>query len=374
MYRQYGDLQTDWPTKGAQTMLNREPEMNLKGKWEYEDGLMLNGMYAIYKTTHEKAYFDYIKHNIDEFIDDEGHIKSYHRDEWSLDFINNGKAVLDLYDETHDPKYKAVADRLYDQLLSQPRTDIDVFWHKQIYPNQIWLDGLYMGSVFYARYQKTFGITDHLEDVVHQFLGAYKATYDEKTGLCYHATDVSRKAFWCDPETGHSPHFWTRSIGWFVMAIVDVMEYLPADLDGREQMLSNLRDLLKALRKVADPKTGLWYQVTDEGDRPMNYLESSGSLMILNAIAKGLRMGYLDEAEWSDFLKNGFENALQQFISVDRHDYVNVNKIAHVGGLGGANKRDGSFAYYMSEPIVVNDHKGVGPFLLLANEMRQRLN
>jgi unsaturated rhamnogalacturonyl hydrolase len=373
LYRQYGTIRTDWSTKAANTMINREPEMNLKGKWEYEDGLMLNGMYAIYKDTHNTAYLDYIKHNIDEFIAD-GKIKSYHRDEWSLDFINNGKAVLDLYDETHDEKYKQIADILYDQLLQQPRTDTNVFWHKQIYPNQIWLDGLYMGSVFYARYQKTFNITDHLEDVVHQFLGSYEATLDAKTGLCYHATDISRKAFWCDPQTGHSPHFWTRSIGWYVMAMVDVLEYLPTDIKGRDQVLDNLHNLLSALRQVADPQTNLWYQVTDEGDRPMNYLESSGSLMILNAIAKGLRMGYLDETDWGDFLATGYENALQQFISIDRHDYVNVNKIAHVGGLGGANKRDGSFAYYMSEPIVTNDHKGVGPFLLLTNEMKKRLN
>lgn len=374
MYRQYGDINTDWSSKGADTMLKREPRMNLKGKWEYEDGLMLNGIYAIYQATHKKDYLAYVQQNIDEFIDDDGNIKSYHRDEWSLDFINNGKAVLDLFNETHDLKYKRVADRLYDQLLQQPRTDTNVFWHKQIYPNQIWLDGLYMGSVFYARYQKTFGITDHLEDVVHQFLGSYDATFDAVTGLCYHATDVSRKAFWCDPATGHSPHFWTRSIGWYVMAMVDVLDYLPTDIAGRDQLLSNLHHLLNALRKVADPATNLWYQVTDEGDRPMNYLESSGSLMILNAIAKGLRKHYLDETDWQDFLTTGYANAIQQFISIDRHNYVNVNKIAHVGGLGGANKRDGSFAYYISEPIVTNDHKGVGPFLMLANEMQQRLN
>lgn len=372
MYKQYGDTTTDWPNLAAMTMVKREPAMNLKGKWEYEDGLMLNGMYAIYQATKNPRYLKYIRDNMDRYISADGSIKGYYRDELSLDYINNGKVLLDLYEETHDEKYRLAAGTLYQQLLIQPKTKSGIFWHKKIYPNQTWLDGLYMGSVFYARYQATFGITNKLEDVVHQFLASYKATYDEATGLCYHACDESRVAFWCDPATGHAPHFWTRSIGWYVMAMVDVAAYLLDDLPGKDQIHENLVSLLKALRKVADPATNLWYQIPDEGDRPLNYLESSGSLMILNAIAKGLRMGYLDEKDWADFLNKGYQNALQQFITIDRHDYVNVNKIAHVGGLGGANHRDGSFEYYMSEPIVTNDHKGVGPFLMLCNEMALR--
>ncbi|MCH4170291.1 MAG: glycoside hydrolase family 88 protein [Lactobacillus sp.] len=374
MYPKYGDIKTDWPNLAAQTMVSREPNMNLKGKWEYEDGLMLNGVYAIYEATGKKQYLQYIQDNLDRFINDQGQIKGYHREEFNLDHINNGKAVLDLYEETHLEKYKIAADTLYDQLLHQPKTDSGIFWHKQIYPYQVWLDGLYMGSVFYARYQKLFGIQDNLDDVVKQFLGAYDVTYDAKTGLCFHAYDEKRQQFWANKDTGHSPHFWTRSIGWFVMAMVDVLEYLPEDLTGRAEILANLKALLNALRKVADPQTSLWYQITDEGGRPMNYLESSGSLMILNAIAKALRKGYLTETDWGTFLDTAYPNALAQFISIDRHQYVNVNKIAHVGGLGGPDQRDGSFAYYMSEPIVTNDHKGVGPFLMLCNEMKQRLD
>jgi len=371
MYHQYGDVNTDWATLGADTMVNREPHMNLKGKWEYEDGLMLNGMNAIYQRLHKPEYLQYELDNINEFVDDQGNIKGYHPDELSLDYINSGKAVLDCWDATHEEKYKIAATTLYKQFAVQPRTKDGIFWHKKMYPYQIWLDGLYMGSAFYARYQKTFGITENLDDVIHQFLGAYSATLDEKTGLCYHAIDTSKQMFWCDPETGLSPHFWTRSIGWFVMAMVDTLEVLPEDLDGREQLHANLVSELQALRNASD-EHNLWYQITDEPDRPMNYLESSGSLMILNAIAKGLRKGYLKEDEWSEFLDKGYANAISQFITVDRHNYVNVNKIAHVGGLGGPNKRDGSFAYYMSEPIVANDHKGVGPFLMLVNEMALR--
>lgn len=237
MYTVYGDTKTDWPNLAAQTMLKREPVMNLKGKWEYEDGLMLNGMYQIYLATHNVKYLNYVKDNIDAFVNEKGEIKSYYYSEFNLDHINNGKALLDLYQETKNEKYHIAADTLYKQLLNQPRTKSGIFWHKKIYPNQVWLDGLYMGSVFYARYQSTFGISDHLDDVVHQFLGAYKLTYDKKTGLCYHACDESREQFWCDKETGNSPHFWTRSLGWFVMAMIDVLEYLPKDLDGRENIL-----------------------------------------------------------------------------------------------------------------------------------------
>lgn len=371
MYKKYGNTKTHWNILTADTILKREPLMNLKGKWEYEDGLMLNGIYQIYLNTGNKKYLEYIERNLDNFIDNQGNIKSYAKEEFNLDHVNNGKIVLDIFSETKKDKYKLAADKLYQQLLDQPRTKNGVFWHKKIYPNQIWLDGIYMGSVFYAKYQYLFNISDHLDDVVHQFLGAYKATLDKNTGLCYHACDESRKAFWCDPNTGHSPHFWTRSLGWFVMAMVDVLEYLPNSLEGKQQIVGNLNSLLESLKTFADQTTNLWYQVTDEGDRPMNYLESSGSLMILNAIAKGLRKNYLSEEKWGSFLDKAYEQALLQFISID-HDYVNVNKIAHVGGLGGPQKRDGSFAYYMSEPIVANDHKGVGPFLMLSNEMEIR--
>lgn len=371
LYPKYGDSTTDWATLAADTMVHREPAMNLKGKWEYEDGLMLNGMNAIYQRTGNADYLRYELDNINAFVDDNGQIKGYFPEELSLDYLNSGKAVLDCWEATHQEKYKLAATTLYQQFAKQPRTPSGIFWHKKMYPNQIWLDGLYMGSAFYARYQKVFGLTENLDDVVHQFLGAYTATLDAKTGLCYHAIDTSKQMFWYDPETGLSPHFWTRSIGWFVMAMVDTLDVLPTDITGRDQIHTNLVNELTALRRVAD-QHNLWYQIPDEGDRPMNYLESSGSLMILNAIAKGIRQGYLEEQEWGSFLDKGYANALEQFISIDRHNYVNVNKIAHVGGLGGPNHRDGSFAYYMSEPIVTNDHKGVGPFLMLCNEMSYR--
>lgn len=372
MYTQYGNEKTNWDEKAAQTMLKREPVMNPNHKWEYEDGLMLNGMYEIYKETGNKDYLQYIQDNIDLFVDGQGNIANYNYDEFNLDHVNNGKVLLDLYHETNDQRYKVAADKLYDQLLHQPKTKGGTFWHKNMYPYQVWLDGLYMGSVFYGRYQNVFGITENIEDTVHQFLSAYDVTVDQKTGLCYHAYDETKQMYWANPENGHSPHFWLRSIGWFIMSMVDVQEYISDDIEGKKQINNNLNNLLDAIQKVADPVTNLWYQIPDEGDRPMNYLESSGSLMILNAIAKALRKGYISSEKWTSILNKGWKNAIEQFISLTDKGYVNVNKIAHVGGLGGDTHRDGSFAYYISEPIVVNDHKGVGPFLLLAAEMKLR--
>ncbi|WP_200868840.1 glycoside hydrolase family 88/105 protein [Agrilactobacillus composti] len=339
MYPKYGSVKTDWPNLAARTMINREPNMNPKGQWAYEDGLMLNGMYAIYKSTGNVRYLQYIQDNLDRFITDQGQIKGYHYGEFSLDQINNGKAILDLYEETHQNKYKIAATTLYKQLLNQPRTAGGIFWHKKMYPYQVWLDGLYMGAVFYARYQKLFGIQDRLDDVMAQFLGAYQVTHDDKTGLCYHAYDEKHQQSWANKDTGHSPHFWTRSIGWFVMAMVDVLEYLPEISPERAQILDNLKVLLDALRKVAEPITCLWYQITDEGERPMNYLESSGSFMILNALAKALRKGYLSETDWGDFLDEAYPNALKQFVSTDQHQNVNVNKVVYTCGLGGARNR-----------------------------------
>lgn len=369
MYRKYGDENTNWSEKGANTILKREPIMNLEQKWEYEDGLMLNGMYEIYKVTGQKTFLDYIQYNMDLLVDDLGRILDYHPEEFNIDHINNGKALLDLFEETKDERYKTAAETLYKQLLSQPKTTEGTFWHKKIYPYQVWLDGLYMGSVFYARYQKLFNLTENLKDVVHQFLNAYQVTYDEKTGLCYHAYDEKRVQLWADKNTGHSPHFWTRGLGWFVMAMVDVLEYLPDEIEGKSQMKENLISLLISLQNYADQKTNLWYQVVDQGERPGNYLESSGSLMILNAIAKSIRKGYISSEKWQPILEKGYKNAIEQFITVTNEGYVNVNKICQVAGLGGKDKRDGSFAYYISEPIVTNDHKGVGPFLLLSAEM-----
>lgn len=371
-YPAYGDTSTDWAGLGVRTLIEREPVINPTGRWEYEDGLVLGAVRTHAARTSDQAGLEYVRRNIDAYIGPDGEIRGYEPEADNLDHVNNGKVVLDLWEATGEERYRLAADRLFAQLKRQPRLEAGVFWHKRIYPNQVWLDGLYMGSVFYARYCALFGREDLLDDVAHQFTAAYELTLEESTGLCVHACDETRSMYWADPVTGHSPHVWLRALGWFVMAMVDVLEFLPVDHAGHQAVATNLRSLLASIQRVADPATNLWYQVPDQGPRPMNYLESSGSFMILAAIAKGLRCGYLDETEWADALATGWAGAVEQFLSIDSAGWVNVHKMCYVAGLGGATRRDGSYAYYMSEPIVTNDHKGVGPFLLLASEMQVR--
>ncbi|MEN0071994.1 MAG: glycoside hydrolase family 88 protein, partial [Propionicimonas sp.] len=268
--------------------------------------------------------------------------------------------------------YRLAAGRLLAQLGQQPRTRAGTYWHKGVYPDQVWLDGLYMGAAFAARCSTVLDRPDLLDDVVLQLTSAYRVTVERASGLCRHAYDESRAMPWADPGTGRSPHVWLRALGWFVMAMTDSLEHLPPEHPGHAQVRQQLVDLLEGLRRVADPRTHLWSQVPDHPDHPLNYLESSGSLMVLAAVAKALRLGYLAEDDWADALRTGWTHALEQFVSVDARGWVNVHRMCQVAGLGGPAERDGSFVYYVSEPVVTNDHKGVGPFLLLAAEMEGR--
>lgn len=361
-----------WAVLGADTMLAREPLMNPRDRWEYEDGLMLQGVWAVYRLTGDTRYRDHVRRNIDHFVREDGSILGYDREEYNLDHLNNGKVVLDLLEELGDPRYRLAADRLAGQLERQPRLRTGTFWHKRIYPDQVWLDGLYMGAVFYARHCALTGREDLLDDVVLQFTTAYDLTLEGPSGLCRHAYDESRRMPWADPDTGRSPHVWLRALGWFVMAMADVLPHLPGTHPGHAQIRRQLEDLLTALVDVRDPRTGLWFQLPDLGGRPLNYLESSGSFMVLAAIATALHRGYLTGEGWDDVLERGWAQATEEFLSVDARGWVNVHRMCHVAGLGGVPYRDGSYAYYMSEPIVTNDHKGVGPFLLLAAEMQRR--
>lgn len=371
-YPTYGDVTTDWAVLGADTLLGREPLISPTRKWRYEDGLVLDGIHEIARVTGDPRYDAYVRDNVDAAVLPDGTIHGYTRDEWNLDHVNNGKSVLNVWEATGDERYRTAAATLLDQLLNQPRLDNGSFWHKQIYPRQMWLDGLYMGSVFYARCAQVFDRPDLFDDVVLQFTAAYDASLDPASGLCRHAFDETRSMYWADRDTGLSPHVWLRALGWFAMAMVDTLDHLPVDHPGRDRVHANLVSLLEAVQRHADPATNLWYQIPDQPGRPLNYLESSGSLMILTSIAKSLRTGLLTGARWEQALETGWANATSSFLSVTAEGWVNVHRMCEVAGLGGATRRDGTYAYYMSEPIVTNDHKGVGPFLLLAAEMRRR--
>jgi len=342
-------------------------DINLTDHWGYEYGLTLDGVAEVWKKTGEKKYLDFIIKTMDNFIQDDGTINGYMLDEYNIDHLNNGKILITLYDETRNEKYKKALDSLRKQIDTHPRTSEGVFWHKNIYPHQIWLDGLYMGATFYAKYIKEFGQVSEFDDVAKQFIICEKNLRDEKTGLLYHAWDETREQIWADKETGLSPHFWGRSMGWYVMALVDTLEVFPQDHKDRDKLIDILKDCIQALLKVQDKSSHVWYQVLDQSDRKGNYLEASGSSMIVYALLKGVRNGYLSE-NLKEIAKESYRGLVDEFILETREGLINLNKICYVAGLGGVDKRDGSFAYYISEPIISNEPKGLGPFILASSE------
>lgn len=337
-------------------------------KWNYEQGLILTAFYKLYKLTGEHKYLNYIKKNIDYYVENDGTIKTYKFNDLTLDNISPGRVLLYLYKETKEEKYKKAADTLRRQLELQPRTVSGGFWHKKIYPNQMWLDGLYMAEPFYALYSKMFNEPKAFEDVTKQFLLVRNHLKDEKTGLYYHGWDESKKQKWADPVTGTSPSFWGRSIGWFMMGLVDVLDYLPKDQKNRDDLIRMLRDASESLLKYRDEKTGLWYQVVDQGSRDGNYIEASSSSMYGYVFVKGANEGYLDK-KFYKIAQESFNNILKYLVTYDNEGRFYINNIASVGGLGGNPYRDGSFEYYINEPKRTNDFKGYGPFMLLAIEL-----
>jgi len=336
-------------------------------KWCYEFGLILKSIEAVYRLNNDSRYFQYIKQQMDRFIGDDGTIRGYDYHEFNLDHINPGKVLLFLYRETAEEKYKTAAKQLRMQLASQPRNLQGGFWHKGIYPHQMWLDGLYMSSPFLAQYALMFHEPSAFDDVANQASLLYEHTRDHATGLLYHAWDESRGMKWSDDATGCSPHFWGRAMGWYVMALADILDYLPDDHPKRPVLTGYLADVLQALLKVQDPVSGVWYQIPDRRNEKGNYPESSASCMFTYALLKGIRLGYLD-ASMKDSAIKAYNGILEQFVEVDGENLVNLKNVCSVAGLGGNPYRDGSLAYYFSEPVVTNDYKGYGPFILAGAE------
>lgn len=358
----------EWSVRMAESVMKRHPL--LAKKWAYEWGVVLKSIEQVWLKTNDDRYYDYIKRNVDEFVDPEGDIKTYRLDEYNLDQINTGKLLFLLYNTTGDERYRKAAYLLRKQLETHPRTSEGGFWHKQIYPHQMWLDGIYMAGPFYAEFAKAFDEPAGFDDVAHQIMLVESHTRDPKTGLLYHGWDESRSQKWANPKTGCSPNFWGRAMGWYAMAIPDVLDHLPEDHPEREKIIEIFGNMIGALSAVQDRSTGLWYQVLDQGGRQGNYLEASASCMFVYAMVKGSRKGYLD-GEYLDMAKRGYRGILEHFVDVDGQGLANLDQICSVAGLGGEPYRDGSFEYYISEKIVTNDYKGVGPFILASVEMEK---
>ncbi len=339
-------------------------------KWSYDMGVVLKGFEGIWMNTGDISYFNSIQKKIDYFVKDDGSIKNYELDEYNLDYVNNGKLVLLLYRVLGKEKYKKAADLLRSQLKTHPRTKEGGFWHKKIYTNQMWLDGLYMGGPFYAEYAMLFE-GSAFDDIANQFTWMEKHARDPKAGLLYHAWDESKEQKWANKETGTSPLFWARAMGWYADALVDALDYFPADHPKRQSLIDILNRLVNAVEKQQDKTTGLWYDIMNYSGpgKEKNYIEASASCQFTYAIAKGVRKGYLPAAKLA-IAKKAYAGIIKQFIKVE-NGQTNLYGTVKVSGLGGNPYRDGSFEYYMSEPVIVNDPKGVGAFLLASTEMEK---
>ncbi|MBO6095693.1 MAG: glycoside hydrolase family 88 protein [Bacteroidales bacterium] len=342
-----------------------------KLKWNYTTGLELKAFLDVYCHSErgEESILSYVDAWYDAIIDSTGTIYKYKKSNYSTDHICPGRTLFQLYDIVGKEKYRAAMDTLYSQLKSQPRTPEGNFWHKAVYPNQVWLDGLYMAQPFYAEYTTRY-VADSLQreknygDIVLQFATVYNHTFDATSGLLRHAWDSSHQMFWCNPETGQSDHAWGRAMGWYAMALVDVIEIIP---DGayKDTLIGILNNLYQVLPEYANPETGMWYQVLDSPNREGNYLEATCSAMFVYTWLKGCRLGVLRNLEEA---VKAYESLLSTFVSTDEEGLVNLNHCCEVAGLGGKDNRRGDYDYYINEKVRSNDPKGIGPLIWAALE------
>lgn len=361
-----------WSVRMSESEMIRCPEswqldFQPKLKWDYCHGLELQAMLDVYDRYGDEKFYKYALAYADTMVNADGSIKKYKLEEYSLDRVNSGKFIFRIYEQTKDVKYKKALDLMRSQFDGHPRNADGGFWHKKVYPNQVWLDGIYMGAPFYAEYAFRNNQVEVYPDVVNQFLMAARHTYDPKNGLYRHACDVSRKERWADPVTGQSQHCWGRALGWYAMAFVDALEFIPEHEAGRDSMLVILNNVATQIKRLQDAKTGLWYQVLDKSGEPGNYLESSCSAMFVYSLFKGVRKGYIDKSYLQVAIK-GYEGILKHFIEVDENGLVSITQACAVAGLGGKNYRMGDYTYYINETIRANDAKAVGPFIMASLE------
>jgi unsaturated rhamnogalacturonyl hydrolase len=364
-----------WSVRMAESEMARFPscwqvDFVKEKRWNYTPGLEGLAFTKLYEAYKDERFYTYAKGYADSLIDNNGQILTYEKSNYNIDYINPGKLLIYLYEKTGDKRYKIAIDTLRSQIKTQPRTSEGGFWHKQIYPSQMWLDGLYMGAPFYAEYALKFNEPDAFADVVNQFLLIAKHTNDPKTGLYRHGWDESKSQQWADPETGQSPHAWGRAMGWYVMAIVDVLDYLPKNQPGRDEMLSILKKMVEKLSEIQDPKTGGWYQVLDHNGEGGNYIETSCTSMFAYSIFKAVRKGYIDK-KYLKIATKAYEGLIKNFVVVDEKGLVSLTRVCGVAGLGGNPYRDGSFGYYINEMVRDNDPKGTGPFIMASLEYEQ---
>jgi unsaturated rhamnogalacturonyl hydrolase len=333
--------------------------------WGFEPGILLSGVRAVSDTTHDPKYFAYLKNAIDQWVQEDGSIRSYDMKAYALNNILLGRELLLLYSTTHEEKYRKAAETLHAQLLSQPENPAGGWWHAQATPNLMLMDDEYMLGPFYAEYAKEFREPKALAAVKKQIFLVSRHATDAKTGLLHHGWDTSTRMGWKD---GLSPSLWSRSMGWYLMALVDTLQYVPGNDPDRPRLLALLRKTAHAVELARDPQTGLWFQIMDKPALAENYIESSSCLMLTYALAKGARLGYLAPAYHADAEK-AWQSILKRFVKMDQQGQIMITgTVTHVS-LGAAVENDGRPDYYLHAPVVSDDAKGVGAFLLAGSEM-----
>lgn len=363
-----------WSERMALTLMKAHPNAYQiddkdKPKWDYVHGLVLTSFQKLHQKTNKDKYYNYVKAYADTLINVDGTIETYKFSNYNIDMIEAGNLLFNLYDTTKDEKYLKAMQLLRKQLSEHPRTTEGGFWHKKRYPSQMWLDGLFMGEPFYANYTVRFENGKQLDDVAKQFEIIQKQAYDSKTGLLYHGWDESKAMEWANKTTGTSPNFWSRSLGWYAMALVDVLDYFPKEHPKQQELVGYLNQLAENLTKYQH-ESGLWYQVTDQGNREGNYLEASGTAMFSYAFAKGTNKGYLP-AKYKDVANKAFDGLTTDLLKVKNDGSVIITQACAVAGLGGNPYRDGSFDYYVNERKQDNDPKATGPFIMAALELNR---
>ena len=358
--------------KLADTAMNRiwvdsRNQPGIPPKWNYEQGVILKAIDAMWHTTGDAKYFRHIQKGMDHWIDENGNHKDYELEEYNIDHVTPALAMMILYRTTGNDKYRKMVDLFRSQLRTHPRTNEGGFWHKKIYPWQMWLDGLYMGQPFYAEYSQVFA-ENNWEDIANQFVWMERHARDPKTGLLYHGWDESKQQRWANKQSGLSPHVWGRAMGWYAMGLIDTLEYFPKDHPRRAELIAILQREAAAIEKYQDRKTGVWYDIIDLPTRKPNYIESSASAMFVLAIARGVREGWLPE-KYMKVAVRGWAGIKKEFIKTNAQGNTDWEGTVSVSGLGGNPYRDGSFDYYMSEKLRTNDAKGLGPAIRAALEM-----
>jgi len=335
--------------------------------WNYIDGCMMIALLNLYRITGERRYYKFAENFLDYYVFEDGSIRGYQEKDYNLDNICEGRVLFDVYAISGKEKYRRAMETLHGQLLRQPRTQEGNFWHKAIYPNQVWLDGLYMAQVFYARYTTEFENGAAYEDIYRQFRTVRERMYDPSSGLYRHGYDASKKAFWAD-ETGRSQNPWLRSLGWFSAALIDVTVEMKGE-KYRQGMTSIATELANNLLRYIDPESSMLWQVPNQVGREGNYPETSGSAMVAYFYLKGARMGILD-GSYAAVGRRIFQGICSRYLTQTDGKF-NLGGICLVAGLGPENnrRRDGSYAYYISEPVVENDAKGLAPFLMCYTEL-----